>query len=52
MLGKHNNLNYTVNYCTHFRGLTNKGNLAGTKRFSEREWKPMYKLSMVRLTNP
>lgn len=49
---KRNNLNYTVNYCTYFRGLTNKGKLAGTKRFSEREWKSKYKLSMVRLTNP
>ena len=52
MTVKSNNLNYTVNYCTYFIGLTNKGNLACAKRFSERDWKLKYELSMVRLTNP
>jgi hypothetical protein len=33
---KSKNLNYTVNYCTYFKGLTNKGFIACTRRFSER----------------
>lgn len=46
------NLNYTVNYCTDFRGQTDKGNLAGARKVSKRVGNLSNKLPRVRLTNP